>query len=57
MPTKKTSESKPKQDDAMLLNILNQLDILTNAIKMIDDDMEKLVSKVARKSTRMAYNE
>ena len=53
MPTKKTSDSKPKQDDAMLLNILNQLDILTNAIKMIDDDMEKLVSKVARISTRM----
>ena len=53
MPAKKTDEAKPKQDDEMLLNILSQLDILTQSIKMIDSDMEVLTDKVSKLSSRL----
>tara|TARA_R110002012_G_scaffold154312_3_gene314570 strand:- start:18424 stop:18603 length:180 start_codon:yes stop_codon:yes gene_type:complete len=51
--TTKPKEPRKESNDAMLVNILDQLDILTNSIRMIDSDMEALFDKVNKLTGRM----
>ena len=51
--TTKLKETKKEPNDDMIVNMLNQLDILTKSINMINDDMDVICNKIEKLTSRL----